>query len=663
MELFTKRKPGSRVVDLVQQRELQESAARSISRKLKVTPNFLKRLGLETELEGHEGCVNCLEWNESGSMLASASDDMRVILWDPFSYKVKYNIQTGHSGNIFTVKFLPNSNDSILVTGAGDYKIRVHDISISDILLVCNCHYGRVKRFGTAPGVPFLFWSASEDGLIMQYDIRVPHSCKSNVQKNVLINLSNHTGRFTEAKCINVNPRRPELIAVGASDAYIRMYDRRMIKLSNSPDSTISNSNVLNLGKGDYDNNVPLACAQYFIAGHLRYKDNCKKYCTTYLTFSDDGNELLVNMGAEQIYLFDINNHGNSRNFIVPVELITNDGDGNEPIVENSNTPVVLEDLSSINFTDFSPEVEELQKRAKQAFKEERYANAVTLYNDAIDLCPNAAILYGNRAGTYMKRAWDGDIYAALRDCRVTLALDPEHVKAHFRMARCLFDLNRVKEANIVMKNFAEKFPEFTNNSACKSLRKDIKEAMNTNKESQASKQSIEVKISDYEREWRKNAIDFKLRLCGHCNTITDIKEANFFGDDGQFIIAGSDDGSFFIWDRYTTNIARVLKGDQRIVNCLQPHPSMCLLATSGIDPVIRLWSPMPEDGSVNVWEVENSNDAAIANHIRMNTDHYEVMFFNMGYRFPGQGSGNGQDDNEDRQDSSNTQPLNCRPS
>lgn len=27
----------------------------------------------------------------------------------------------------------------------------------------------------------------------------------------------------------------------------------------------------------------------------------------------------------------------------------------------------------------------------------------------------------------------DGDIYAALRDCKITLLLDPEHVKAHFR--------------------------------------------------------------------------------------------------------------------------------------------------------------------------------------------------------------------------------------
>lgn len=71
------------------------------------------------------------------------------------------------------------------------------------------------------------------------------------------------------------------------------------------------------------------------------------------------------------------------------------------------------------------------------------------------------------------------------------------------------------------------------------------------------------------------------------------------FYSNGQYIVAGSDDGSFFIWEKSTTNIVRVLRGDESIVNCLQPHPSYCLLATSGIDPVVRLWSPRAEVNSL----------------------------------------------------------------
>jgi len=62
-----------------------------------------------------------------------------------------------------------------------------------------------------------------------------------------------------------------------------------------------------------------------------------------------------------------------------------------------------------------------------------------------------------------------------------------------------------------------------------------------------------------------------------------------------QFIVAGSDDGLFFIWDKKTENNLLILKGDSSIVNCLQPHPSEFMLATSGIDNEVKLWTPEPD--------------------------------------------------------------------
>lgn len=139
--------------------------------------------------------------------------------------------------------------------------------------------------------------------------------------------------------------------------------------------------------------------------------------------------------------------------------------------------------------------------------------------------------------------------------------------------------------------------------------------------------------ISDQERVFRSHSFDYSRRFCGHCNTTTDIKEANFFGSNGQYVVAGSDDGSFFLWNKETTNLVRVLKGDDSIVNCLQPHPSICLLATSGIDPVIRLWGPKPLDGKTEGRQVDEVEAAARANQKRMNADPLEVMLMNMGYR------------------------------
>ena len=62
-----------------------------------------------------------------------------------------------------------------------------------------------------------------------------------------------------------------------------------------------------------------------FIAtGHLPQKqpDYRKRYRTlasTYLTFSPDGAELLVNLGGEQIYLFDVNRDKKPQKFDIPL--------------------------------------------------------------------------------------------------------------------------------------------------------------------------------------------------------------------------------------------------------------------------------------------------------------------------------------------------------
>jgi len=51
---------------LIQYCFYQGTINHKLQQKLHVTDDFVQRLGLEKELEGHSGCVNCLEWNETG---------------------------------------------------------------------------------------------------------------------------------------------------------------------------------------------------------------------------------------------------------------------------------------------------------------------------------------------------------------------------------------------------------------------------------------------------------------------------------------------------------------------------------------------------------------------------------------------------------------------
>jgi WD and tetratricopeptide repeat-containing protein 1 len=68
----------------------------------------------------------------------------------------------------------------------------------------------------------------------------------------------------------------------------------------------------------------------------------------------------------------------------------------------------------------------------------------------------------------------DGDLYAALRDCHAAIHADPNHLKAHFRLARCLYELSWTKEAADCLLYFKNKFPDYAKNPACEALDRDI---------------------------------------------------------------------------------------------------------------------------------------------------------------------------------------------
>lgn len=72
------------------------------------------------------------------------------------------------------------------------------------------------------------------------------------------------------------------------------------------------------------------------------------------------------------------------------------------------------------------------------------------------------------------------------------------------------------------------------------------------------------------------------------------IKEATFWGND--YVMSGSDCGHVFTWDRKTGKLVMLMEADRHVVNCLQPHPTLPYLATSGIDYDIKIWSPMDEE-------------------------------------------------------------------
>ena len=170
----------------------------------------------------HDGCVNCIEWNQEGSLLASGSDDLKIKLWDPFRQKLITTLNTNHRGNIFSVKYLPFTNDNIIASSAADSVIYVHDVNSKSILQEIHAHSNRVKRLEVSKDTPYLFWSSGEDGFVLQHDIR----CPSNNASRILISYSSCSNKTSnlEVKCLAINPTRTEYLAVGCNDPFARYF-------------------------------------------------------------------------------------------------------------------------------------------------------------------------------------------------------------------------------------------------------------------------------------------------------------------------------------------------------------------------------------------------------------------------------------------------------
>uniref|UniRef100_T1HA57 Uncharacterized protein n=1 Tax=Rhodnius prolixus TaxID=13249 RepID=T1HA57_RHOPR len=74
------------------------------------------------------------------------------------------------------------------------------------------------------------------------------------------------------------------------------------------------------------------------------------------------------------------------------------------------------------------------------------------------------------------------------------------------------------------------------------------------------------------------------------------VKGVNFFGPRSEFVISGSDCGYIYIWDKKTESIVQWMRGDEDgVINCLEPHPWIPVLATSGLDSDIKIWIPSCE--------------------------------------------------------------------
>ncbi|OMO65741.1 hypothetical protein CCACVL1_21421 [Corchorus capsularis] len=90
----------------------------------------------------------------------------------------------------------------------------------------------------------------------------------------------------------------------------------------------------------------------------------------------------------------------------------------------------------------------------------------------------------------------------------------------------------------------------------------------------------------------------------GHRNCET-VKGVSFFGPKSEYVASGSDCGRIFIWKKKGGELVRVMEADKRTVNCIESHPHTMVLASSGIENDIKIWTPKAIDKAILPTNIE----------------------------------------------------------
>ncbi|XP_059296813.1 uncharacterized protein LOC132049867 isoform X3 [Lycium ferocissimum] len=71
-----------------------------------------------------------------------------------------------------------------------------------------------------------------------------------------------------------------------------------------------------------------------------------------------------------------------------------------------------------------------------------------------------------------------------------------------------------------------------------------------------------------------------------------ELKGVTFFGPRCEYIAGWSDCGRIYIWNKKSGEVVRVMEADKGEVNCVESHPHTAVLASSGMESDIKIWTP-----------------------------------------------------------------------
>ncbi|XP_030486062.1 WD40 repeat-containing protein HOS15 isoform X1 [Cannabis sativa] len=134
---------------------------------------------------GHQGEVNCVKWDPTGSLLASCSDDISAKIWSLKNDKYVHDLRQ-HSKEIYTIRWSPtgpgtnNPNLQLVLASASfDSTVKLWDVEHGKLLYSLNGHREPVYSVAFSPNGEYLasgsldrsmhIWSLKDGKIVKTY--------------------------------------------------------------------------------------------------------------------------------------------------------------------------------------------------------------------------------------------------------------------------------------------------------------------------------------------------------------------------------------------------------------------------------------------------------------------------------------------------------------
>ncbi|WPT13229.1 WD and tetratricopeptide repeats protein 1 [Picochlorum sp. SENEW3] len=638
----------------------------------------VRRFGLTGRLRGHMGCVNRLAWNQDGTYLASVSDDANLIIW-PYPQGMPYTVPTLHTSNIFGVQFLPHTNSSVLVTGAMDHTVGLHRIlegggnlipihgprydgffreendppvdvgedgRMEDDSVVgggqqgdyplaehtfFSCHTDRVKDVEVSQADPNMFWSASEDGTVRQYDYRMDPRAQSEVESpNVLLRFRNLTSYpYKGISSLRINPRRPEMLAVTSQDTNVCVFDRRKLtphvwdSLPFTDSGYSGGEPILSLTSPSVD-----MYSNFIGVSNYRYP--------TYVTFGSGGDKVLATYFQGPAVSWSCLTSDSKSAKATPLG-------GFPEAFEFDNS---MREISFFGNRDRVDRKESLMWHTAampHGCQKPPKAQAWTLrcLKHALSENPHDYVLYCRLCDTYLQRRLPtpSHLFAILQSAEYAVRVAPKdrvhpYIVLMDALKKCEFVLASLLILKVMEKTMKGKCAEYDaldaegdltafRNEFFRGVQKEYKTSkamldklLDSTLRGEIPQEWIDMTSQmlsplmfemNYMKAWGMSYTkglptpimslghrdeNFIQSYGHHSHVHTDIQEAVFFGRNDEYVISASDTGYAVIYNANSGEVENFLRADAEILNCVRPHPILPVLATSGIESTVKVWTP-----------------------------------------------------------------------